>query len=217
MPSKRTTPFDPRMFLAKISTGKAVHFYGEGQPIFAQGDDANAVFYIEEGKVKLTVLSRRGKEAVIAILGPGSFFGEGCLAGQLQRTSTATCLDHPCIVRIEKKTMIRLLRENPAFEGSFMAHLLSRNIRIEEDLVDQFFNSSEKRLARVLLLLARFGKKSKAEPLVTKINQETLAAMVGTTRSRISYFMNKFKKLGFVRYDGGLQVRSSLLNVVLRD
>ena len=217
MHSKRTAPFDPKKFLSKIRTGKSLRFYPDGEPIFTQGEDANAVFYLEEGKVRLTVLSPGGKEAVIAILNPGSFFGEGCLAGQVQRTSTATSMEHPCVVRIEKKTMIRLLRENPAFEGSLMAYLLSRNIRIEEDLVDQMFNSSEKRLARILLLLARFGKKSNPEPPVTKISQETLAAMVGTTRSRVSYFMNKFKKLGFIRYDDGLHVRSSLLNVVLRD
>ncbi len=217
MASTGTSPFDPRIFLAKISSGKTLRFYSKGEPIFTQGDDANAVFYLEEGKVKLTVLSRSGKEAVIAILDSGSFFGESCLAGQLQRTCTATSLERPCVARIEKKTMIRLLRENPEFEASFMAYLLSRNIRIEEDLVDQMFNSSEKRLARVLLLLARFGKKSNPEPPITKISQETLAAMVGTTRSRINYFMNKFRKLGFIKYDDGLHVRSSLLNVVLRD
>ncbi len=217
MPPKRTVIFDPNTFLAGVGAGKTTQRYREGQSIFKQGDDANAVFYIEDGKVKLTVLSDSGKEAVIAILDQGSFFGEGCLAGQPLRISTATAIERPTIVRVEKKTMVRLLRDRPSFAESFMTYLLSRNIRIEEDLVDQLFNSSEKRLARVLLLLAHFGKKSKVEPLITTVSQETLAAMIGTTRSRVSYFMNKFRKLGFIKYNGGLHVHSSLLNVVLHD
>ncbi len=178
---------------------------------------ADAVFYIEKGKVKLTVLSTRGKEAVVAILGSGDFFGEGCLAGQPLRMATATAMTECSILRLQKETMVRMLHNEPALSELFMAYLLSRNVRIEEDLVDQLFNSSEKRLARILLLLTRFGKDGQHEPVVPKISQETLAEMVGTTRSRVSFFMNKFRKLGFIEYNGGLNVHSSLLNIVLHD
>ncbi|HEV2351507.1 MAG TPA: Crp/Fnr family transcriptional regulator [Terriglobia bacterium] len=217
MPARRISEFNPRTFLAVVNGGKSVKTYRNGQSIFKQGDPADAVFYIECGKVKLTVLSGAGKGAVIAIMEPGSFFGEGCLAGQPLRMATAIAIDHVTAIRVDKRAMLRLLHEKPAFAESFTTHLLQRNIRIEEDLVDQLFNSSEKRLARILLLLAHFGKESKPEPLVTQLSQETLAGMIGTTRSRVSYFMNKFRKLGFIKYNGGLHVHSSLLNVVLHD
>jgi CRP/FNR family cyclic AMP-dependent transcriptional regulator len=187
------------------------------QVLFSQGDPADAIFYIHKGKVKLTVVSNRGKEAVIAILGPGEFFGEGCLAGQVKRMSTATGMSQGSITRIDKAAAIRVLHDEPAFAELFLQHLLTRSIRIEEDLVDQLFNSSEKRLARVLLLLANFGKEGKPETVIAKISQQTLAEIVGTTRSRVSFFMNKFRKLGFVSYNGHLEVHSSLLNVVLHD
>ena len=217
MPGKRTAVFDPNAFLSVVGNGKTFKAYQDKQSIYKQGDGADAVFYVQSGKVQLTVLSDTGKEGVIAILDPGSFFGEGCLAGQPLRMASATALERPTIVRVEKRTMIRLLHEKPTFAESFMTYLLSRNIRIEEDLVDQLFNSSEKRLARILLLLARYGKEAKPEPVISKVSQETLAAMIGTTRARVSYFMNKFKKLGFIEYNGGLHVHSSLLNVVLHD
>jgi CRP-like cAMP-binding protein len=185
--------------------------------IFRQGDPAHAVLYVQKGRVKLTVVSKQGKEAVVALLGPAEFFGEGCLAGQPVRMSTATADEDTTVLRLPKKAMIRLLHGDPKFSGLFTAHLLSRNVRFEEDLVDQLFNSSEKRLARILLLLAHFGKEGKQEPVIPKISQETLAGMVGTTRSRVSHFMNKFRKLGFLDYNGGMSVHSSLLNVVLHD
>jgi CRP-like cAMP-binding protein len=185
--------------------------------VFSQQDQADSIFYIQKGKVKLTVVSNAGKEAVIAILGAGDFLGEGCLANRPVRLATATAISNCSIVRLEKAAMIRVLHEEPAFSEMFMAYVLSRNMRIEEDLVDQLFNSSEKRLARVLLLLANFGKEGKPEPVVAKISQETLAEMIGTTRSRVSFFMNKFRKLGFIEYNGGLHVHSSLLNIVLHD
>jgi CRP-like cAMP-binding protein len=175
------------------------------------------VFFVQRGKVKVTVLSRQGKQAVIALLGPGDFFGEGCLAGQPLRMATAIAMTESSILRLPKQTMIRALQRDAVFSGVFTTYLLSRNIRIEEDLVDQLFNSSERRLARILLLLANFGKEGRPEPVVPKISQETLAEMVGTTRSRISHFMNKFRKLGFVKYNGGLEVHSSLLHIVLHD
>jgi len=213
--------FDPKIFLGlgKIGDGRTTSFYHRNQVVFAQGDPATAVLYIQKGRVKLTVVSRRGKEAVVAILNQGDFFGEGCLAHQLLRMATATSMDESAIMRLEKSRMIRLLDEEPAFSGLFVAHLLSRSIRVEEDLVDQLFNSSEKRLARVLLLLARFGKEGLPEPVIAKISQETLAEMVGTTRSRVSFFMNKFRRLGFVNYDhtDKLEVHSTLLNIVLND
>ena len=190
--------FDPKTFLAKIGRGKTHTDHAKNQKIFSQGDPAEAIFYIQTGKVKLTVVSQQGKEAVIAILGEGDFFGEGCLAGQPLRMSTATTISECSIVRVAKADTIRVLREQPAFSEMFLRYLLSRNIRIEEDLVDQLFNSSEKRLARVLLLLANFGKEGKPEPVIAKISQETLAEMIGTTRSRVSFFMNKFRKMGFI-------------------
>lgn len=211
--------FDPRVFLglAKINEGRTTAVYEKNEAVFAQGDPANAIFYLQKGKVKLTVVSNSGKEAVVALLGAGDFFGEGCLARQTLRMSTATAMDECSVMRLEKARMIRVLHEEPAFSELFVAHLLSRSIRVEEDLVDQLFNSSEKRLARVLLLLANFGKESPPEPVIPKISQETLAEMVGTTRSRVSFFMNKFRRLGFIDYKDRVKVHSSLLNVVLQD
>jgi len=209
--------FDPKAFLTRIENGKTKREYRSDQVVFSQGDTADAVFYIHTGKVKLTVVSTRGKEAVIGVLERGSFFGEGCLAAQPLRMSTASAIQPTSIVRVSKSAMVRLLHVEPEFAELFIAYLLSRNVRIEEDLVDQLFNSSEKRLARILLLLAHFGKESRPETVIPKVSQETLAAMVGTTRSRVSYFMNRFRKMGFIHYNGGLQVHSALLTVVLRD
>jgi CRP-like cAMP-binding protein len=217
MTRKRTPPFNPQTFLSKVSSGKTTLTSPKKHTIFSQGDAAEAVFYIQGGKVKLTVVSQQGKEAVVAILESGAFFGESCLAGQTVRTATATALEDSTIVRIDKETMIRVLHEEPAFAELFTTYLLAHSIRIQEDLVDQLFNSSEKRLARVLLLLAHFGKEGKPETVIAKISQETLAEMIGTTRSRVSFFMNKFRKLGFIDYNGELHVHSSLLNVVLHD
>jgi CRP/FNR family cyclic AMP-dependent transcriptional regulator len=214
----KTKPlFDPEVFLTRVVKGKTQADYRKNHKIFSQGDPAESVFYVQKGRVKLTVISKDGKEAVIAILGPGDFFGEGCLAGQLLRMSTAIALSESAIIRLEKAGVVRALHDNPAFSELFLHHLLTRNIRIEEDLVDQLFNSSEKRLARVLLLLANFGKDGKPEPVLPKMSQETLAEIVGTTRSRISFFMNKFRKLGFIEYNGKLEIHSSLLSVVLHD
>ena len=210
-------PFDPSTFMAAFDGGVTVSTYGEGQIVFSQGAPADAVFYIQDGKVKLSVVSAQGKEAVVAFLEAGDFCGEGCLAGQLVRMATAMAATDCTIVRVAKPSMIKALHERVEFSEMFMAHLLARNIRVEADLVDQLFNSSEKRLARVLLLLANFGKDGKPEPVLAKISQETLAEMVGTTRSRVSFFMNRFRKLGFVEYNGDLKVHSSLLNVVLYD
>jgi CRP-like cAMP-binding protein len=211
--------FDPKVFLGlgKFGEGRTTAAYEKSQVVFAQGDPANAIFYLQRGRVKLTVVSHHGKEAVVAILGPCDFFGEGCLTRQSLRMSTATAMDESAIMRLEKSRMIKLLHEEPAFSELFVAHLLSRSIRVEEDLVDQLFNSSEKRLARVLLLLANFGKEGQPEPVIAKISQETLAEMIGTTRSRVSFFMNKFRRLGFIDYKENLEVHSSLLNVVLHD
>jgi len=209
--------FDPKRFLAKVGSGRSVARFVPGKSIFAQGDPADAVFYIQEGRVKLTVVSRQGKEAVIAILGAGDFFGEGCLAGQQTRMASAAAMSQCSIMRLEKAALIRVLRQEPAFSETFLMHVLSRNIRFEEDLVDQLFNSSEKRLARVLLLLANFGKAGEPQTVIPKISQETLAEIIGTTRSRVSFFMNRFRKMGFIDYNGGLEVHSSLLNVVLHD
>ena len=217
MKPKVKATFDAKTLLAAVGEGSATRDYQKAQPIFTQGDRADAVFFVQRGKVKLTVLSRQGKQAVIALLGPGDFFGEGCLAGQPVRMATATAMTEAAIVRLAKQTMIRALHRDAVFSELFTTYLLSRNIRMEEDLVDQLFNSSEKRLARILLLLANFGKEGRPEPVVPKISQETLAEMVGTTRSRISHFMNKFRKLGFVQYNGRLEVHSSLLHVVLHD
>jgi len=210
-------PFDVKVFLAKANGGKKVLSYRNDASIFVQGDTADAIYYIQKGKVKLTVVSKRGKEAVVALLGEGDFLGEGCLAGQGFRMSTAVAMSTCSIIRLQKKDVIRLLHEEPQFSEMFVAHLLSRNIKIEEDLVDQLFNSSEKRLARILLLLANFGKEGKPEEVIPKMSQETLAEIVGTTRSRVSFFMNRFRKLGFIEYNGGLKIHSSLLNVILRD
>jgi CRP-like cAMP-binding protein len=209
--------FDPKSFLAKVGTGRTIAEYRKNQQIFAQGDPADSLFYVQKGKVKRTVVSRHGKEAILAVIGPGDFFGEGCLAGQQRRMSTAVALTDCSIARVEKTAAIKVIRDQPRFSELLVSHLLSRNIRIEEDLVDLLFNSSEKRLARILLLLANFGKSGKPEQVIPKISQETLAEMVGTTRARVSFFMNKFRKLGFVTYDGGLEVHSSLLNVILHD
>jgi len=213
----RNLPFSPKTLLVKVGEGGSVTSFRRKQVIFSQGDPADAVFYVQKGRLKLTVVSKQGKEAVVALLGPAEFFGEGCLAGQPVRMSTATADEDTTVLRLPKKAMIRLLHGDPKFSGLFTAHLLSRNVRFEEDLVDQLFNSSEKRLARILLLLAHFGKEGKQEPVIPKISQETLAGMVGTTRSRVSHFMNKFRKLGFLDYNGGMSVHSSLLNVVLHD
>ena len=215
-PRTRLT-LDAKTLLAAVGQGSATRDYQKTQPVFAQGDRADSVFFLQRGKVKVTVLSRQGKQAVIALLGPGDFFGEGCLAGQPLRMATAIAMTESSILRLPKQTMLRALHRDAIFSEVFTTYLLSRNIRMEEDLVDQLFNSSERRLARILLLLANFGKEGRPEPVVPKISQETLAEMVGTTRSRISHFMNKFRKLGFVKYNGGLEVHSSLLHVVLHD
>jgi CRP/FNR family cyclic AMP-dependent transcriptional regulator len=209
--------FDPTVFLAKVGDGKAVSRYKKDQIIFSQGDVADAVFYLQKGKIKLTVVSERGKEAVVSILGPGHFFGEGCLNGHPLRVTTATSIDQSLITRITKAAMIATLHDEPEFSELFMADLLNRNSRIEEDLIDQLFNSSEKRLARVLLLLANFGKEGTTEPFIGNFSQETLAEMIGTARSRVSFFMNKFRKLGYIKYNGKLEINNSLLNVVLYD
>jgi CRP/FNR family cyclic AMP-dependent transcriptional regulator len=217
MKTKHSPRFDPRTFLKQVGSGKTNQKCPKKQVLFSQGDKADAVFYIQAGLVKLTVVSQQGKEAIIAVLEKGSFFGEGCLAGQLVCMATATAAEDSTLVRIEKAAMIRALHDEPDFSELFLAHLLARNIRIQEDLVDHLFNTSEKRLARVLLLMAHFGKEGKPEPVVPKVSQEMLAEMIGTTRSRVSFFMNKFRKLGFVYYNGGLHVHSSLLNIVLHD
>jgi CRP-like cAMP-binding protein len=218
MKTKSVRTFDPKMFLATIGEGRKILAFGKGQTIYAQGGQTDAVFYVQKGKIKLTVVSPTGKEATVGVLGEGSFFGEGGLAGQAFRMGSASALTECIILRIDKKSMIAFLSREPSFSALFVSHLLARNIRYEEDLVDQLFNSSEKRLARILLLLAHFGKEDKPEPVIPKISQESLAEMVGTTRSRVSFFMNRFRKLGFVEYDGGgMQVHSSLLSVVLHD
>ncbi|MGA9511110.1 MAG: Crp/Fnr family transcriptional regulator [Candidatus Sulfotelmatobacter sp.] len=219
--SKKQPAFDSDTFLATIGEGRNILSVKKKKKIFAQGDAADAIFYVQKGKVRLTVVSHSGKEATIAILSAGDFFGEGSLAGQLLRMGSAAAMTDCEILRVDKKTMIDALHLQPAFSEMFVAYLLARNIRYEEDLVAQLFNSSEKRLARVLLLLAHFGKEGIPETVVPKISQETLAEMVGTTRSRVSFFMNRFRKLGFIDYSGGtegaLQVHSSLLNIVLHD
>jgi CRP/FNR family cyclic AMP-dependent transcriptional regulator len=213
---KRHT-FDPNAFLSTIGEGRRALHFGKKQTIFAQGDTTDAVFYIRRGKIKLTVISSNGKEATIGILGDGEFFGEGCLAGQPFRMGSASAITNCDILRIDKKAMMQALHREHKLSDMFVAYLLARNIRYEEDLVDQLFNSSEKRLARILLLLAHFGKEKAPESVVPEISQTTLAEMVGTTRSRVNFFMNRFRKLGFIHYNGGLQVHSSLLNIVLHD
>jgi CRP/FNR family cyclic AMP-dependent transcriptional regulator len=209
--------FNPKVFLAKVGQGRTQRDYRKNQCIFSQGEPAEAILYIQGGKVKLTVVSQEGKEAVIAILGVGEFFGEGCLAGQSRRMATATTMSDCSIVCIDRVEVVRLLHKEAAFSEMFLHYVLTRNIRIEEDLVDHLFNSSEKRLARVLLLLANFGKEGQPETVIPKISQETLAEIVGTTRSRVSFFMNRFRKLGFIEYNGELEVHRSLLHVILHD
>jgi CRP/FNR family transcriptional regulator, cyclic AMP receptor protein len=215
---KKNNNFDPKKFLASIGEGRKVVAFPKKQAIFVQGDAADAVFYIQEGKVRLTVVSKIGKEATLGILSEGQFFGEGSLAGQSLRMGSATAMTDCELLRIDKKAMMLALHREHTFSDLFVAYLLARNIRYEEDLVDQLFNSSEKRLARLLLLFAHFGKEGAPETVIPKISQETLAEMIGTTRSRVSFFMNRFRELGFLDYgESGLQVHSSLLNVVLHD
>ena len=214
---RRKASFDPKTFLANVSEGNTIAKYRKGNVVFSQGDAADAVFYIQKGKVRLTVVSTKGKEATIGILNPGDFFGEGGLAGQPVRMGSATAMTDCELMRIDKKAMMLALHREHTLSDMFTAYLLGRNIRYEEDLVDQLFNSSEKRLARILLLLAHFGKEGVPEVVIPKISQETLAEMIGTTRSRVSFFMNRFRELGFIHYNGGLEVHSSLLNIVLHD
>ena len=209
--------FDPKAFLARVGQGKAIAEYKKNQNIFCQGEVAEAVFYIQKGRVKLTVLSEQGKEAVVGILEAGQFFGESCLNGHPLRIATTTALEDCVITSITKTAMIAVLHDEPAFSQLFMAYLLTRNSRVEEDLIDQLFNSSEKRLARLLLILANFGKEGRPQPIAVELSQETLAEMIGTTRSRVSFFMNKFRKLGFIDYNGKIEVHNSLLNAVLND
>jgi CRP-like cAMP-binding protein len=214
---KPTALFNLKNFLGKVGAGKTIVKHKKKDIIFSQGDAGDAVFYVQDGKVKLTVVSQHGKEAILALLDPASFFGEACLAGETLRMATATAIEDATILRIERQAMIDVLHKEQAFSELFMGYLLSRNIRIQEDLVDQLFNSSEKRLARILLLLAHFGKDKQPETAIAKVSQEALAEMVGTTRSRVSFFLNKFRRLGFIEYNGGLRVHGSLLNVVLHD
>ena len=209
--------FDVKVFLTTIDGGRSVSNHRKNRTIFAQGDPADSVLYVQEGQVKLSVVSELGKEAVVALHQKGDFFGEGCLSGQPLRLATATAMTDCVITRLDKGTVVRVLHEEPKFSEMFLSYILARNARVEEDLVDQLFNSSEKRLARLLLLMANFGKEGRPEPVIAKISQETLAEMVGTTRSRVSFFMNKFRNLGFIDYNGALMVHNSLLNVVLHD
>jgi len=217
MAVNRRPSFNPKSFLAKVGEGRRIERYSKDQIVFSQGDPADAVFYIQKGKAKVTVVSEQGKEAVVAIFGTDEFFGEGCLAGQPLRIATVRTMTDCVIMRLEKAAVVDVIHREPAFSEMFIAHLLGRTIRVEADLVDQLFNSSEKRLARLLLLLANFGKEGRPEPIIAKISQETLAEMIGTTRSRVSFFMNKFRKLGLIDYNGGIHVHSSLLNVVLHE
>ena len=214
---RKKPAFDPKAFLARVGVGKSISKYRKNQIVYTQGEAADAVFYVQQGKVKLTVVSEQGKEAVVAILGSGQFFGEGCLNGHPLRIATTRAVDECVITRLEKATMVATIHDEPEFSELFMSYLLTRNGRIEEDLIDQLFNSSEKRLARLLLLLANFGKEGRPEPVIGSFSQETLAEMIGTTRSRVSFFMNKFRKLGFIEYNGKIEVHNSLLNVVLHD
>jgi CRP/FNR family transcriptional regulator, cyclic AMP receptor protein len=210
-------PFNAQIFLAKVGGGKAILELEKGQAVFEQGDAADTVYYIQKGKIKVTVLSDQGKEAVVGVLQPGQFFGEGCLNGHLLRISTTTAMEHCLITAISRSAMLKTLHEEPTFSELFTAYLLTRNSRIEEDLIDQLFNSSERRLARMLLLLANFGKERTPQPISPNISQETLAEMIGTTRSRVSFFMNKFRKLGLISYNGHIEVNNSLLAAVLHD
>ena len=214
---RKKPPFDPKVFLSKVNGGQTVSKYRKNQIVYRQGEPADSVFYIQTGKAKKIIVSEQGKEAVVAVLGAGDFFGEGCLAGQALRLGSVAALTECAIKRISKAEIISVIHTEPAFAELFIAHLLARNSRVEADLVDQLFNSSEKRLARTLLLLANFGKEGEPEPVLAKISQETLADMIGTTRSRVSAFMNKFRKLGLIDYNGHIEVRRSLLNVVLHE
>jgi CRP-like cAMP-binding protein len=217
MPHKTKQAFDPKEFLAKVGEGKTIVEFDREQVVFAQGDAASTVFYLQKGRVKIVVISEQGKEAVVGILEPGQFFGEGCMNGHSLRIATATAMEGCLVTAITKAAMLAALHDEPKFSELFMAYLLTRNSRIEEDLIDQLFNSSEKRLARLLLLLANFGKEGSPQPINPNISQETLADMIGTTRSRVSFFMNKFRKLGFISYNGKIEVNSSLLTAVLYD
>jgi len=215
--NKKSQAFDVKMFLSAVNGGRTITAYRKAEKIFSQGEPADAVFYIQEGQVKVCVLSELGKEAVVALHGKGDFFGEGCRTGQPRRLATVVAMTGSTITRLDKGSIIKVLRDEPKFSETFMAYLLARNARVEEDLVDQLFNSSEKRLARVLLLMANFGKEGKPEPTIAKLSQETLAEIIGTTRSRVSTFMNRFRGLGFIHYDGDLEVHNCLLNVILHD
>ena len=217
MKRKGKLPFNPKLFLSKVNGGRTISDYRKNQIVYRQGDPSDSVFFIQSGKVKKTVVSEQGKEAVVALLGTDDFFGEGCLAGETLRLATVSAMTKCVIARISKADIARVIHEEPAFAELFISHLLARNSRVEEDLVDQLFNSSEKRLARLLLLLANFGKEGRPEPIIAKISQETLAEMIGTTRARVSFFMNKFRQLGLIDYNGKIEVHSSLVNVVLRD
>ena len=214
---KQRIAFDPKAFLTRVGAGRTQIKYRASAVIFAQGDPADAVFYLQRGKAKVSVLSKNGREAVLALIGPGDFFGEGSLNGQSRRLATVTAMTECVVTRVEKAAMINVLHDEARFADIFISYLLSRNSRVEEDLIDQLFNSSEKRLARTLLLLANFGKEGKPEPVIAKISQETLADMIGTTRSRVSFFMNKFRRLGLIDYNGDIKVHPSLLNIVLHD
>ena len=215
--AKKPKPFSVEVFLSTLDGERSVSEYRKNQKVFSQGDAADAVYYVQQGQVKVCVISEQGKEAVVALHGEGDFFGEGCLTGQPLRLATVAAMTDSVIMRIDKAAIVRVLKAEPKFSQMFLSYILARNARVEEDLVDQLFNSSEKRLARVLLLMANFGKEGRQESVIAKISQETLAEMVGTTRSRVSYFMNKFRKLGFIEYNGTLEVHNSLLNVVLHD
>ncbi|WP_426610551.1 Crp/Fnr family transcriptional regulator [Bradyrhizobium sp. McL0616] len=217
MAKAKKQPFNVKVFLNTVDGGRTVATYPKDQKVFSQGDPADSVFFIQRGRVKVYVVSDEGKEAVVALQGNGDFFGEGCLTGQPLRLASVSAITESVILRLDKAAMVRILQTEPKFSEMFMSFLLARNARVEEDLVDQLFNSSEKRLARLLLLMANFGKEGKPMPVIAKISQETLAEMVGTTRSRVSTFMNKFRKLGFIQYNGKLEVHNSLLNVVLHD
>jgi CRP/FNR family cyclic AMP-dependent transcriptional regulator len=213
----RRRSVDAKVFLSTVDGGRSVSSYRKNQKIFAQGDAADSIFYVQDGQIKLSVISELGKEAVVALHGKEDFFGEGCLTGQSLRLATAAAMTDCVIMRLDKAAVVRVLREEPKFSEMFLSYILARNARVEADLVDQLFNSSEKRLARLLLLMANFGKEGRPEPVITKVSQETLAEMVGTTRSRVSHFMNKFRKLGFIEYNGELAIHNSLLNVILHD
>ncbi|MCT8974675.1 Crp/Fnr family transcriptional regulator [Microbaculum marinisediminis] len=217
MTTKSQLKFDANALLSKLDGGRSTAEFRKDQIVFSQGEAADAAFFVQRGRVRISVLSEQGKEAIVAMLGENEFFGEGCLAGQPQRISTATAETDSLIVRLKKEALVSLIHEDPEFSELFIVHLLSRAVRTEADLVDQLFNSSEKRLARTLLLLANFGQEGKPQPMIAKISQEALAQMVGTTRARVSFFMNKFRRLGFISYNGGIEVHSSLLNVVLHD